>query len=315
MNLAFYGCSKIGRKIVEALKNDERFVLFGCASRDYSRCLEYKNELGFQKAYESYEDLLKDDNVDLVYVSTYISNHFNDVKACLEAKKNVIVEKSFTVNSKESEELIKLSHKNNVFLAEAIWTRYMPSRIYINELINDGIIGDIYLVSANLSYKIDNIERLIKKELGGGALLDVGVYPINFALMVLGDNYIDVKSTLFMNNGVDETDIIHLIYPNNVSAILYSSMKGRSDRSGYIYGSKGYLYVDNINNPYQIIVHDNSGNLISTKKFVDQINGYEYQFYECYDAITNKKIETKSMPHSDTQKVMDLISKIQKNTN
>ena len=100
MNLAFYGCSKIGRKIVEALKNDERFVLFGCASRDYSRCLEYKNELGFQKAYESYEDLLKDDNVDLVYVSTYISNHFNDVKACLEAKKNVIVEKSFTVNSK-----------------------------------------------------------------------------------------------------------------------------------------------------------------------------------------------------------------------
>ena len=152
MNLAFYGCSKIGRKIVEALKNDERFVLFGCASRDYSRCLEYKNELGFQKAYESYEDLLKDDNVDLVYVSTYISNHFNDVKACLEAKKNVIVEKSFTVNSKESEELIKLSHKNNVFLAEAIWTRYMPSRIYINELINDGIIGDIYLVSANLSY-------------------------------------------------------------------------------------------------------------------------------------------------------------------
>ena len=186
---------------------------------------------------------------------------------------------------------------------------------YDYELINDGIIGDIYLVSANLSYKIDNIERLIKKELGGGALLDVGVYPINFALMVLGDNYIDVKSTLFMNNGVDETDIIHLIYPNNVSAILYSSMKGRSDRSGYIYGSKGYLYVDNINNPYQIIVYDNSGNLISTKKFVDQINGYEYQFYECYDAITNKKIETKSMPHSDTQKVMDLISKIQKNTN
>ena len=317
MNIGFLGCSKIGARIVEALKENKDAVLYGCAARDSKRAEEYKEKFVFKKFYNSYLELVQDPNIDLVYVSTLISSHYNDVKLCLENNKPCLVEKAFTINSKEAEELIKISKQKNLFLGEAIWTRYMPSRKMINEIISSRIIGDIYMLSANLSYKIDDQERLINKKMGGGIILDVGVYPINFAFMVLGTDYKEVKSSLiYRNHGVEETMIVNLFYKNGVVANLYSSMNGNSDRSGYIYGTNGYLKVDNINNPLEIEIYgkiDDTSNAMELKNRIhitEDVNGYEYQFYEAILAIKSHVNEPISMPHSETLKVMKLIDKI-----
>ncbi len=317
MNIGFLGCSKIGASIVKALKANSNATLYGCAARNFEKAKEYKEKYGFKVAYKNYEEMVKDPNIDFIYVSTLISSHYEHAKLCLENGKPCLVEKAFTINSKEAEELVRLSKQKKVFLGEAIWTRYMPSRKMINELIMSGIIGDIYMLSANLSYKIDDQERLIKKNLGGGILLDVGVYPINFAFMVLGSDYKDVKSTLiYKGKGVEETCLINLFYKNGIVANLYSSMNGNSDRSGYIYGTEGYLKIDNINNPSLIEIYgkiDDTSNAIELKNKLhikEDVNGYEYQFYEALLAVKSGINEPVSMPHSETIKVMKLIDKI-----
>ena len=317
MNIGFLGCSKIGKSIIEALNKNNDAVLYGCAARDYNKAIEYKEKYGFKVAYKNYEEMVSDPNIDFVYISTLISSHYEHAKLCLEHNKPCLVEKAFTVNNKEAEELIRLSKTKNIFLGEAIWTRYMPSRKIINEIISSDQIGDIYILSANLSYKIDMNERMIKKSLGGGILLDCGVYPINFAFMVLGSDYRDVKSSLvYKGKGVDETCIINLYYKNGVVANLYSSMNGNSDRNGFIYGTKGYIRVDNINNPSLIEVYakvDETSNAMELKNsfhIKEDVNGYEYEFYEAFLAVKSKVNEPISMPHSETLKVMKLIDKI-----
>lgn len=317
MNIGFLGCSKIGDSIVKALKANKEVTLYGCAARDPQRAEDYKQKHGFLKSYNSYEELVSDPKIDLVYVSTLMSSHYEHAKLCLTHNKPCLVEKAFTMNAKEAEELIKLSKQTNLFLGEAIWTRYMPSRKMINEIIASGMIGQVYMVSANLSYKIDDKERLITKKLGGGILLDCGVYPLNFAFMVLGSDYKDVKSTLiYKGKNVEEVCLINLFYKNGVVANLYTSMNGNSDRSGFIYGTEGYLKIDNINNPSTIEIYgrvDNTSNAMEIKNTIhitEDVNGYEYQFYEAILAIKSHINEPVSMPHSETLKVMKLIDKI-----
>lgn len=317
MKIGFLGCSKIGRSVIMALKQNKDVELYACAARDLEKANKYKDEYGFSKAYGSYEELVKDSNVELIYVSTITSLHFEHTLLCLQNDKPCLVEKPLTTNAKDAEALFKLSKAKNLFLGEAIWTRYMPSRQIINEIINSGTIGSIYMLSANLSYKIDNQERLIKKNLGGGILLDCGVYPINFAFMILGSDYLHCESSLaFKGHGVDEIALINLYYKNCVIANLYSSMNGTSDRSGYVYGTNGYLKVDNINNPSTIEVYvqsnDNSHKmeLSNTIHIKEDVNGYEYEFYEAILAVKSHLNEPVSMPHSETLKVMKLIDKV-----
>ena len=299
MNIGFLGCSKIGDSIIKALKANSNVTLYGCAARDFEKAEEYKDKYGFKKAYKNYEEMVLDQNVEFIYISTLMCDHYKHAKLCLTNGKPCLVEKAFTMNSKEAEELIRLSKQKNLFLGEAIWTRYMPSRKMINELIVSGIIGNVYMLSANLSYKIDEKERLIKKEL------------------VLGSDYKDVKSTMiYKGKGVEEVCLINLFYKNGVVANLYTSMNGNSDRSGIVYGTEGYLKIDNINNPSFIEVYgkvndfSNAMELKNTIHIHEDVNGYEYQFYEAILAIKSGINEPVSMPHSETLKVMKLIDKI-----
>ena len=142
---------------------------------------------------------LADPQVDLVYIATPHSHHYLHAKMCLEAGKNVLCEKAFTVNADQARKLFALAKEKNLLITEAIWTRYMPSRKMIDDIISSGVIGEVTAVTANLNYAISEVERIRKPELAGGALLDVGVYTINFASMVLGDSYFSEYVLLIYN--------------------------------------------------------------------------------------------------------------------
>ncbi len=180
-------------------------------------------------------------------------------------------------------------------------------------MLNEGVIGDVTSVTANLGYNLSGIERLEKPELAGGALLDLGVYPINFALMVLKDKIKSVQATVVMSPaGVDWSNSITLTFENDKIAVLSSDMRAATNRMGVICGSKGYIEVHNINNCEKIDVFDNDHNLVADYPVPEQINGYEYEVASCIKAIHEGKTECPEMPHSETLRVMRLLDEIRR---
>ena len=211
----------------------------------------------------------------------------------------------------QAEELVRIAAEHKVFLAEAMWTRYMPMLTTIREVIGSGIIGEPKTLTANLGYVIGSKERLTNLALGGGALLDVGVYTINFALMIFGHNISKIASCCtFTETGVDEQNAICLQYYDGKVANLNSSMVSLSDRQGIIYGTKGFAVVENINNFESIAVYDRQYKKVASYKCPKQISGYEYEVAACIDAIKCGLIECAQMPHSETLRVMRIMDEI-----
>ena len=175
VHFAVLAAGGIAAKMSKAVSELSEVKRYAVASRSLEKAETFAKEWGYEKAYGSYEEMLADPEVEFVYVASPHSHHNEHAKMCIEAGKHVLVEKAFTVNAKQAEELIALAKEKKVLLVEAMWTRFMPARQIIDDLLAEGTIGKIMSITANLGYDIKNKERLIKPELAGGALLDVGV--------------------------------------------------------------------------------------------------------------------------------------------
>ena len=273
----------------------------------------FAKKFGFQKALGSYEAMLKDPAVELVYIGTPHSHHYDHILLCLNHGKAVLCEKAFTMNAAQAREVYALAKEKGLFVAEAIWPRYMPSRKLIGDVIASGVIGRPNILTANLSYVIHQVPRIMLPELAGGALLDVGVYGINFALMHFGTDIDRVESSVQMTEtGVDGMETITIFYKDGRMAVLTHGIYARSDRKGIIYGDKGYIVVENINNPQSVSVFDTEDHLLAHYPVPEQINGYEYQFRECARALAAGKTEADSMPMADTIYVMEFMDNLRK---
>ena len=316
MKFAILAAGGIARKMAEAVTGIEkagtvRIQKYAVASRDLSRAEEFAKEWGFEKAYGSYEELAADPEVELVYVASPHSHHYEHAKLCLEHGKHVLVEKAFTVNAAQAEDLMKLAREKQVLLTEAIWTRYMPSRKMIGDLLESGIIGKVSSMTANLGYPLMDVPRLVQPELAGGALLDLGVYSITMALMLFHEEITDVVSAaVFSPEGVDWMNSITLIFADGKMAVLNSNMTVRTDCRAVVNGDEGYMEITEINNPEEIRVFDRDGKLRECFQVPEQINGYEYEVLACIRAIGEGKMECEEMPHSETLRVMRLMDQI-----
>ena len=287
--------------------------LYAVASREKVKADVFAGKHGVKKAYGSYEELVKDNKVELIYIATPHSEHYENARLCLENNKPVLCEKSFTANAAQAEELFKLAREKHVFITEAIWTRYMPMLKTIREVIGSGVIGDPKTLTANLGYVIDKVERILSPALAGGALLDVGVYPINFAMMIFGNDIEKVRSSCtYTDTGVDRQNTVTLQYGDGKYAVLNSSMESLSDRKGIIYGTKGFAIVENINNFESITVYDASYKKAAEYKRPKQISGYEYEVEASIRAIRAGKIQCEEMPHEEILRVMKLMDSLRK---
>ena len=308
MKIGVLGTGNIVRNITATLKKMSNMECYAIASRTVVRAEQAAKEFGYEKAYGTYEELAADPAVELVYIATPHSRHYEDMKLCIASGKPVLCEKAFTMNSAQAKEIKALAAEAGVYVAEAIWTRYMPSRQLINEVLKSGIIGKVCTLTANLSYTISGNYRIVAPELAGGALLDVGVYGINFALMHFGEEIERMESSVQMTDtGVDGMESITLHYKDGRMAVLTHGIYGRSDRKGIFYGNEGYIVVENINNPQSISVYDQGDNLLKFIAVPEQITGYEYQFEEAARCIAAGKIESDSMPLCDSITVMEVM--------
>ena len=313
MKLAILGPGRIADIVTNALVAVPEIECYAVASRNLERAQAFADKFGFQKAYGTYEEMLSDPEVQLVYITTPHSHHYEQMLMCLEYGKNVICEKAFTINAQQARKVYETAKAKGLYAAEAIWTRYMPSRKMIQDIIDSGIIGKLNVVTANLSYKIDWKDRLVDPALAGGALLDVGVYGLNFALMHFGNEIERMESSVQMTpSGVDGMESITIFFKDGRMAVLNHSMFARSDRKGIFHGEKGYVVVENINNPNAINVYDDNDQLLAHYDVPEQINGYEYEFIEAVRCIEEGKIESDSMPAADSIYVMELMDALRK---
>ena len=237
MKIGILGAGRIAGKFANTMNQVSEAECWAVASRSAERAAAFAEQWGFAKSLGSYEEMLSDPELELVYVATPHSHHYEHMKLCLEYGKHVLCEKAFTLSAAQAREIAALAAEKNCYLAEALWTRYMPSRQIIDDLLSSGIIGKVRMLTANLCYPVSHKERIMDPALGGGALLDLGVYGLNFAMTHLGHEITGVDTTVQMTDtGVDGSEVITLRYRNGAMAVLTHSVFARSDLQGVFSG-------------------------------------------------------------------------------
>lgn len=317
INVAILGAGAIAIHMAETLTKmagDERYASlinrYAVATRnDAERARAFATENGFDTSYGSYEELMADPEVDLVYIATPHALHAEQAIACMRAGKNVLVEKSFTGNGKQARKVIEVSDETKMLCTEAIWTRYMPSRQMILDIIESDEIGKVHGITANLAYPVSGKARMTDPDMAGGALLDLGVYPLNFIRMANpGAEIKSLNSSCSLTEaGVDEQLSGTLWFDNGVMGVMSASMYSVGDSQGIVWGEKGFLVVHNINNPESIDVCGPDHKVIRTLTVPEQLTGYEYQVVDSAKAILAGKTECDAMPHEETIAVMDIM--------
>ena len=316
MRVGILGAGGIAKEMAKTIAPLADVESYAVAARDYDRAEAFAKEWGFEKAYGSYEDMLSDDKVDLVYIAVPHSHHHKWTIEALNAGRNVLCEKAFAANTKQAEEMIALAEEKKLLLTEAIWTRYMPSRKIIDDIIKSGKLGKVVTIDSNLGYKINMNERMVKPELAGGCLLDLTVYTLNFSSMIHGNDIKRICASMVpTDTGVDGQDSVMLEYSDGVMANMFTTMYGLTDRRGLVCGTDGFMCVRNINNPEKITVYAPSRTkyeVIEDITVPEQITGYEYEVLACKKALEEGKIECEEMPHSETITIMRQMDEIRK---
>ncbi|OPJ59667.1 Gfo/Idh/MocA family protein [Clostridium chromiireducens] len=311
IKMGILGAGDIAKLMAETISKMDNVDTYAIAARDLERAEKFSKEYGFEKAYGSYEEMLKDESLDFVYIATPHSHHYEHAIMCLNHGKHVLCEKAFTSNAKQAEEVLKLAESKGLLITEAIWTRYMPMSKTLNEVIESGVIGKVTSLNVNLSYPITHKARIMDPELAGGALLDLGVYTLNFAAMVFGDKIKSISSAAIKTEtGVDAQNSITICFEDGKMAVLNSSILAISDRQGVINGDKGYIVVENINNYEKISVFSLEREEIAVYDAPKQITGYEYEVEAAIQAIENKEIECPQMPHKETLRIMEIMDSL-----
>ena len=313
MKIGILGAGGIAGAMAYTVNHMDEAEGYAIGSRSIDKAKAFAEKYGFEKAYGSYDEVLDDPQVELVYVALPHSHHYEWTIKALNAGKHVLCEKAFAANAQQAREMIELSEKKGLLLTEAIWTRYMPARKILTDLVDSGTIGKPCTIAANLGARIDMNERLVNPALAGGALLDLTVYPLTFASMVWGDDIKRISASCVMTDtGVDGQDTVMLEYNDGRMASLFSTIYGPTTSTGVVTGTEGYIEAIGINNPGRIIVHVSGKSEPEIINVPPQISGYEYEVLSSIKAIEEGRTECPEMPHAETIEIMEQMDEIRR---
>jgi len=240
------GTGQIAKIFATDIPFADNAELKAVGSRSQANADAFGDRFNVPNRYDNYQDLANDPEVDVVYVATPHPGHHEATIMCLEAGKHVLCEKSFAMNAAETREMIEAAKKNNRFLMEAMWTRFRPLMFKVREIVTSGEIGEVQFLTANIGWtsKFNPKSRLFAPELGGGGLLDAGIYPLSFASMILGKpDQVQSVATLG-ETGIDENAIIALHFPGGAVASVGVTIRSSPVSLGMICGTKGTILID-----------------------------------------------------------------------
>ncbi len=306
------GPGRIADKVVRDLPHVPGAVLTAVASRSEERAAAFAAEHGAERAHGSYRAIVDDPDVDVLYVATPHPQHRAVTLAAIRAGKAVLVEKAFTVTPAATREIVDLARERGVFVMEAMWTRFQPAIVRLRELLADGAIGEVQSVQADLGaqHSTDPADRFYNPALGGGALFDVGVYPISFAQMVLGTPETVAAHGALSDTGVDVEEAVLLGYPGGRSASLLASLRCATPGGARVVGTGGWIDVPpRFHHPSSLVLvrHGHEPETISAPPLG---SGYAHELIEVTDAVAAGRTESAAMPLADTVAVQDVMAEV-----
>jgi len=295
------GPGKIAQKFAVALTLAGGAQLEAVASRDGSRAREFAEKFGALKHYDSYEALVKDPDIDAVYVATPHAFHCDQVLLCLNHGKPVLCEKPMALSARQVQKMVQAARDNRVFLMEAMWTRFLPHTEKILELIREGRLGTLQYVRADFGFAgVYNVEnRLFNMSLGGGSLLDIGVYPLFLCLLLLGKPDTIQATGLLAPTGADESCHALLHYREGATAVISSTFSCQTSITAEIAGTGGLIQVPSAWYKNDRFTLRDPGVEGTTEVFQlePMVNGFEYQIRELMRCVAGGLIESPSMSH------------------
>ena len=301
------------QKGINATENGE---LFAICSRQLAKAELFSEKYGGEKIYDNEEEFARDPEIDIVYIANPHPFHRDSALICLNHKKAVLCEKPLTVNATDSKLLIETARSNNVFLMEAMWTRFLPSITKIRELLADNAIGEIKMLNANFGFTTDfnPDSRLLNKELAGGALLDVGIYPIALTSMILGKPEKIQSTALLGKTGVDEQFSMTMTYASGALATVSGAVQTQLSQDAWIYGTTGAIHLHTpwwCGNTFSLYTHkpeleNNLGEeeIISLKY---KSNGYNCEAEAVAELILQGKKESEVMPLKESLQIAEIM--------
>jgi len=299
---------KIAHKFVQDLKLVPEAQVVAVGSRNQASADEFADLYNIPHRHSSYEALVADPDVDVIYIATPHAMHYENSLLCLNAGKHVLCEKAFTLNAKQAREVIALARQKNLFIMDAIWTRFMPSMYEVRRMLHEGTLGEVQMVNATFGFKpaYDPEARLFNPELGGGTLLDIGIYPIQLAFMVYGQKPDSFLTTAHIGTtGVDERTGIILQYSGGRTATINTAFTMQLSNDATIYGTNGYLHLHApFWNTSTMTLHitGQDPKLISTPLTGF---GYAHEIMEVHTCLDANQTESQWMPLDETIALME----------
>jgi predicted dehydrogenase len=313
INWAVAGTGGISNRFVMGLRDAKGARLYAAVSRDKARAEAFAARYGFDRAYGDYNAMLGDPDVDAIYIGTPHVFHKEMAIAAFRAKKAVLCEKPVSVNAAELSEMIDEARANKVFFMEAMWTRFVPPLVKVREWLDSDILGEVKMVQANFCFSapLNPQGRLYNIELGGGALLDAGVYPVSLASFVFGGKKPEaVNSMMYLGKtGVDEEVTALLSYGGPRLASVSAALSTAAVNDGWIYGTQGFIHL-----PDFVFSHSADLKLYGRYQYHYEpeflSNGYNYEAEEVMNCIRAGKLESDTMDLSESLVIMETMDLI-----
>lgn len=306
------GAGGIAQKFAKGIGFVEDAQLSAIASRSLERANTLADMFDVEKRYDSYEALAKDPDIDVVYICTPNALHKEHTILCLKNKKAVICEKPFAASKAEAQEMIQVAKDNGVFLMEAMWTRFFPVVKKVKEWVESGLIGQVKMIKGDFGFKCTRGYGDIRfnKDLAGGALMDVGIYPVSFASLIYNAQPTTIKTIASIGQtGVDEQTAMIFGYDNGQMALLSCAIATDIPRDMYIIGENGHIHIPNV-------WYAQSATL-KVPGSEDQVidlpmtgNGYNYEVEEVVRCIQNGRLESETMPLWESLEIVATLDKI-----
>ncbi len=311
INWGIIGLGSIANKFASDLIKIPGAKLHAVASRNQDKANSFAKQYSATIAYGSYADLAKDPQIDAVYIATPHSFHKEHTLLCLKNKKAVLCEKPFAMNLQEIEEMIAFAKANNVLLMEALWTYFLPHFQYVLKELHSKRFGNIVKMEADFGFKpeIDMTSRVFKKTLGGGSLLDIGIYPIFAALSTLGMPVdVEAKATFF-SNAVDSSCDIIFNYSNGVKAFLKSTLLEKTPTEAIFYCDRGIIKINSrFHQPSTItLFYDGKEEIID---FGYSTIGYNFEVLHFNQLLRENKTESPIMTFDFSRKIMMVLDDV-----
>jgi predicted dehydrogenase len=291
---------KMSAKFTKGLNLLDNVELWAVGSRDKSRSEQFAAENGFKKSYGSYEELAEDKEVDVIYIASPHSHHMEHTLLCLKNKKAVICEKAFGLNTREVQTMVDEAAKQKVFLMEALWPLFQPLYIKTQDIIKTGEPGKILHLDARFSFQapFDPEDRKFNLKLGGGSLLDIGIYTVIDALVFLGVPSEIIAKAAFTKTGSEDSISIIFGYDDGRMATLYSSFRTAGGIGCDLLCEKGNLSFSRARDMSQCLTVAFNGKENQDYSLLPDGMGYQYEAVEVMKCLDAGRIQSNILPHS-----------------